>query len=91
MTGRRVRPGDAGKLEPADDYTPRCKCGRSVNSKSWIFSTNGDGSAAQVCKFCGAVVPIGRFYVDQNVGVRFIALSTLSALVTLPAKKEDAA
>lgn len=75
---RRVRtvPTD---LKVATGYRKNCECG-AVDR--WMYSTNGDGSSVQICKKCGKVYTVGRHYQDYAVGVRLIAFSHLSAIVT---------
>lgn len=78
MTGKRLRSPGAKHLKLAESYRKMCDCGRL---DEWSYSTNGDGSSVQICR-CGRVYPVGRQYQDVAVGVRLIALSTLSALFT---------
>ena len=78
MSTDRFRSRSDVTLEVAQGYRKHCKCG----SKQWTHSTNGDGSTLQICSKCGVPYPIGRYYQDLSVGVRYIALSMLSATFT---------
>lgn len=40
----------------------------------------------QFCVHCGHIRPFGRYYQDQSVGVRIIALSMVSAIFTTKPK-----
>lgn len=76
---KKKRPRDYGPRVVAPDRRKSCECGAS----EFDWSTNGDGASLQICKACGKVYTVGRFYQDLAVGVRIIALSHLSCIFQL--------